>query len=135
VNRHQAESPPSTVRRARIVLVLLAAGTVTVGVWLFIWAWQLGSPVLVLFGVVCLPMGLVLVYAAVLACQGSDAPGAERTLAQRRRARPSWTSDTPRRLSRYEPFQPHQRVTAPARNGRDMTLHHGAFSTATRGTD
>ena len=45
--------------QARVVLVVLATGVVTGAIWLFIWAWQLGSPVLVLFGVVCLPMGLV----------------------------------------------------------------------------
>ena len=104
VNRHRAELPPNTMRRARIVLVLLAAGTAAVGVWLFIWAWQLGSPILVLFEVVCLPMGLVLVYGAALACQPSDTPRVEQVLWQRRRARHSWTSDTPRRLRRYEPL-------------------------------
>ncbi len=92
--------------QARVVLVVLAAGVVTGAIWLFIWAWQLGSPVLVLFGVVCLPMGLVLVYGAVLACQRSDTPRVEHILQERRRLRSGWASDTPRHLSRYEPAQP-----------------------------
>jgi hypothetical protein len=88
--------------QTRIVLVVLAMVNVTSDVWLFIWAWQLGSPVLVVFGVVCLPMAIALVYGAVLACERSDAPRVEQLL-ERRRARHSWASDTPQRLSRYEP--------------------------------
>jgi fatty acid desaturase len=103
------------MRHTRIVLVVLAAGTVTAGVWLFVWAWQLGSPVLVVFGVVCLPMGLVVVYGAALSCQRSDTPRVEQILQERRRLRSSWASDTPHPLSRSEPSRP----PALSRQGQD----------------
>jgi fatty acid desaturase len=92
VRTPQPELPPNT-RHTRIVLVGLAAGTVTAGIWLFVWAWQLASPVLVVFGMVCLPMGLVLVYGAMLTCQPSDTPHVERILQQRRRVQHGWVSE------------------------------------------
>src|SRR6266545_1609852 len=101
VNNRQPQLPPDTMAQARVVLLVLAAVTATFDVWLFIWAWQLRSPVLVLFGLVCLPMGLVLAYGAALACQSSDTPGAQQILRERRQRRRGWTSHT-------EPF----RVTA-----------------------
>jgi fatty acid desaturase len=101
VNRHQPGQPPNTMRHTRIVLVVLAVGVVTFSGWLFVWAWQLGSPVLLLFGLVCLPMGLALTYGVVLACERSDVPRVERLLRERRRARRlpghGWACDTPAR--------------------------------------
>jgi hypothetical protein len=103
VRNRQPERPPDTRRHTRIVLVALGAGVVPFSGWLFVWSWQLASPILVVFGVVCLPMGLVLMYGAVLACQPSDAPRVAQILQERRRARHGWVSDTPHQLSRYEP--------------------------------
>jgi hypothetical protein len=103
------------MRHTRIVLVVLAAGVVPFSGWLFVWAWQLGSPVLVVFGVVCLPMGLVVVYGAVLSCQRSDTPRVEQILQERRRLRSSWASDTPHPLSRSEQSRP----PALSRQGQD----------------
>ncbi len=106
VNNRQPQLPPDTMAQARVVLLVLAAVTATFDVWLFIWAWQLRSPVLVLFGLVCLPMGLVLAYGAALACQSSDTPGAQQILRERRQRRRGWTSHTPQYLARFEPSHP-----------------------------
>ena len=88
------------------MLLVLAGVTVTSDVWLFIWAWQLRSPILVVFGLVCLPMGAVLVYGTALACQRSDAPRAEQILQDRRPGRHGWASHTPQHLARCQPSHP-----------------------------
>jgi hypothetical protein len=108
--RPQRAGPlPDAMVQARIVLLVLAAVNVTSDVWLFIWAWQLKSLVLVVLGVVCLPMAIALVYGAVLACERSDVPRVEHLLQERRKTRHGWASDTPEHLSRYEPSHPKER--------------------------
>ncbi len=99
----ESEPLPEAAKRTRLVLVVLATVSTTSDGWLFVWAWQLSSPVLVAFGVVCLPMSLVLIYGAVLVCERSDVPGAEQIIRDRRRRRPGWASQTPQPFVRHEP--------------------------------
>ncbi len=101
----EPEPPPDAMRQARPVLVVLAGLTLTSDVWMFIWAGQLRSLILAVFGLICLPMSLVLVYGTALACQRFDAAGAERILQQRQRGRHSWPSHTPHQPVRHQPSE------------------------------
>ncbi len=106
MNPSEPEPPPDAMRQARPALAVLAGLTLTSDVWMFIWAGQLRSPILVTFGLICLPVSLVLVYGTALACQRCDAAGAQRILQQRQRGRHSWTSQTPQQPVRHQPAEP-----------------------------
>jgi hypothetical protein len=96
-----------TEHQVRVLVLALAVGSAASTVCLFVWAYQLDSLVLALFGLVTLGMSVALEYGVAELFQPSDTPGAERIIQQRGIG---WVSATPLAFRRYQQT-PRERTT------------------------